>query len=351
VTPVVPVDLSLGKSSGNARDGGRPRRSGRLGLMIVVVPGDRLPAVPEGAAMTTTTELAPNYLDVTRVAIASFLARYRQPTLTAYTQDLKAYLAWCQDHEVQVLRVMRGELEMYVRHLEGRGYAAATIARRFGTVATFYKYAVIDGLLPANPATAVSRPKVAWESQKRTTLHPLEFAALLSAARTSSPNDHALVCLLGMLGLRISEACAADIADIRYESGYELLHIVGKGAKPADIPLPIPVLRAVRAVIGDRTGGPILRTRTGGRMDRAGAARALTRVAKAAGIVHPISPHGLRRTFCTAGLLTGIPLRDMQYAMRHADPRTTLRYDMAKANLDRHAAHAVAAYLAGMSTG
>ena len=41
----------------------------------------------------------------------------------------------------------------------------------------------------------------------------------------------------------------------------------------------------------------------------------------------------------------------MQYAMRHADPRTTMRYDMARANLDRHAAHAVAAYLAGMSTG
>ena len=103
---------------------------------------------------------------------------------------------------------------------------------------------MIDGVLPANPATAVTRPKVAWEAQKRTTLHPLEFAALLSAARTSSPNDHALVCLLGMLGLRISEACAADITDIRYESGYELLHIIGKGAKPADIPLPIPVLRA-----------------------------------------------------------------------------------------------------------
>jgi hypothetical protein len=37
--------------------------------------------------------------------------------------------------------------------------------------------------------------------------------------------------------------------------------------------------------------------------------------------------------------------------MRHADPRTTMRHDMAKANLDRHAAHAVAAYVAGMSTG
>ena len=57
----------------------------------------------------------------------------------------------------------------------------------------------------------------------------------------------------------------------------------------------------------------------------------------------------LRRTFCTAGLVSGVPLRDMQYAMRHADSRATLRYDMARANLDRHAAHAVAAYLAGMS--
>lgn len=86
------------------------------------------------------------------------------------------------------------------------------MARRFGTVATFYKYAVIDGVIPANPAAAVTRPKVAWEGQKRTVLHPLEFAALLAAARTSGSNDHALVCLLGMLGLQVSDACATDIA-------------------------------------------------------------------------------------------------------------------------------------------
>jgi integrase/recombinase XerD len=300
---------------------------------------------------TTTSALVPEYLDVTRLTVASFLARYREPILTAYTQDLKAYLGWCQTYDRDVLRVTRSELEMYVRYLESHGFAAATVARRFGTVATFYKYAVIDGVIPANPATAVSRPKVAWEGQKRTVLHPLEFAALLAAARVSGPNDHALVCLLGMLGLRVSEACATDITDLRYEAGYELLHVLGKGAKPADIPLPIPVLRAVREVVGERTAGPILRTRTGRRMDRAGASRALSRVARTAGITHPISPHGLRRTFCTTGLVAGISIRDMQYAMRHADPRTTMRYDMAKANLDRHAAHAVAAYLAGMSTG
>ena len=65
----------------------------------------------------------------------------------------------------------------------------------------------------------------------------------------------------------------------------------------------------------------------------------------------PASPHTMRRTFCTAGLISGVPLRDMQSAMRHADARTTIRYDMARGQPRRHAAHRVAAYLAGMAIG
>ncbi len=95
----------------------------------------------------TSTQVLPTELDVTRLAVASFLARYREPTLTAYRQDLKAFLGWCQAYGLELLRVRRAELEMYLRHLESHGYAAATVARRFGTVATLYRYAVIDGLI------------------------------------------------------------------------------------------------------------------------------------------------------------------------------------------------------------
>ncbi len=63
-----------------------------------------------------------------------------------------------------------------------------------------------------------------------------------------------------MLGLRASEACAADITDLRYETGYELLHVISKGAKPADIPLPIPVPRAVREAIDSRARGVRVRS-------------------------------------------------------------------------------------------
>jgi hypothetical protein len=51
------------------------------------------------------------------------------------------------------------------------------VARPFDTMATYYEYAVIDGVIPANPADAVTQPKVAREGQKRTVLHPLGFAA------------------------------------------------------------------------------------------------------------------------------------------------------------------------------
>jgi Phage integrase family len=61
----------------------------------------------------------------------------------------------------------------------------------------------------------------------------------------------------------------------------------------------------------------------------------------------PVGPHTLRYAFITAALDAGVPLRDVQEAASHADPRTTMRYDRARGSLDRHATYIVAAYVAG----
>jgi len=53
------------------------------------------------------------------------------------------------------------------------------------------------------------------------------------------------------------------------------------------------------------------------------------------------------RAFITVALEAGVPLRDVQEAASHADPRTTMRYDRARTSLDRHATYIVAAYVAG----
>jgi hypothetical protein len=60
-----------------------------------------------------------------------------------------------------------------------------------------------------------------------------------------------------------------------------------------------------------------------------------------------VSPHTLRHAFITAALDAGVPLRDVQEAASHADPRTTMRYDRARVSLDRHATYIVAAFVAG----
>jgi integrase/recombinase XerD len=42
----------------------------------------------------------------------------------------------------------------------------------------------------------------------------------------------------------------------------------------------------------------------------------------------------LRHTFVTTLLDSGVDLRDAQIAARHADPRTTMRYDRARKNVE-----------------
>src|SRR5438270_10521096 len=101
----------------------------------------------------TMSELVPSYLDVTKLALASFLARYREPTLSSYRVDLRCYLRWCTGFAVDPLRVTRAQLELFLRRLDGCEYAPATVARRFCTVATFLRYVVIDGLIPTTPPT------------------------------------------------------------------------------------------------------------------------------------------------------------------------------------------------------
>ena len=82
-------------------------------------------------------------------------------------------------------------------------------------------------------------------------------------------------------------------------------------------------------------------------MDRHCASRRLHHLAES-GRVHTarMRPHMLRHTFVTTMLDAGVDLRDVQIAARHADPRTTMRYDRDRNNLDRHPNYILAAYMA-----
>ena len=139
----------------------------------------------------------------------------------------------------------------------------------------------------------------------------------------------------------------ADIADLGEEHGHRVLRVCGKGTKIVLVPLPPAVGRAIDRAVASRVRGPILLNTRGTRMDRHAATRRLHRLAEAAGIqVTRAHPHMLRHTYVTTMLDAGADLRDVQIAARHADPRTTMRYDRASSNLDRHPNYILAGYMA-----
>jgi len=167
-------------------------------------------------------------------------------------------------------------------------------------------------------------------------------------AQTITVHHGALAYLLGINALRASEAAAVRIEDYAETlRGHRVLHLVGKGDKPATMPLTVPVLRVLEACRGERTTGPlVLRPTSGSPIDRRDAYRMVTRIAKAAGIPRHISPHSLRHAAIINALDAGVPLRDAQILARHADPRTTEHYDRARGTLDRRGVHFLTAYVA-----
>ncbi len=159
--------------------------------------------------------------------------------------------------------------------------------------------------------------------------------------------DHAaLAVLLGLIGLRVSEACATDAQDLGFDRGHRTLRIIGKGNKHAVIPLVPRVARTIDLALGERCEGPISHRHDGERLDRRTAHRWVRSIGTKAGL-GIVRPHMLRAAFIMAALEAGVPLRDVQLAARHADPRTITIYDRRRENFDRHAAYVVVAFLAG----
>jgi integrase/recombinase XerD len=187
--------------------------------------------------MTTTipstdivVRVEPLFTEAERIALAGFLAGYSGLTRDAYALDLRMFTAWCQEHDLQLFQARRADIECFGRDMESRGRAHATIARRLCTISGFYRYAVEEALLEHSPAVHVCRPRLDYESHA-TGLDRNEVGSLLVAAGLGAPNDHALISLLAINGLRISEALGADIDALGIERGHRTLTILRKAAR------------------------------------------------------------------------------------------------------------------------
>jgi len=298
---------------------------------------------------STLLPFQPTTMSTAQLAAVSYLARYAGRTHMLYAFQLHEWFEWCESNGLDPLvGIQRAHVELCIRQLGDRGLMDSSVITMMDAVRGFFRFAHIDGLILADPAVYARLPTVHRDESRTQGLDRLELIRFLQVAQTLTVHHGALAYLLGINALRAFEVAGVrleDYADILRD--YRVLHLVGKGSKPATMPLTVPVLRVLEACRGQRTSGLlILRPISGKPIDRRDAHRMVTRIAKVAGIPRHISRHSLRHAAITNALDAGVPLRDAQILARHADPRTTEHSDRARGNLDRHGVHFLTAYVA-----
>lgn len=263
-------------------------------------------------------------------------------TVRAYSGDIRALAAYLDEAGVSDLAdvdlaVLRGWLAV----LHADGAERATLQRRAAAVRGFFAWLAHTGAIPRDPSAALKSPRVdrrlpetLGQDDARQALDELAAAAVAQdepLARAVAHRDAAMVEVLYAAGIRVSELCGLDLADIDHDR--RMIRVLGKGDKQRTVPLGGPAYRALEAWCGQRAllaapeaGEAVFVGERGGRIDPRVVRRIVHRALRGVADAPDLGPHGLRHAMATHLVEGGADLRSVQELLGHASLATTQIY-------------------------
>jgi integrase/recombinase XerD len=275
-------------------------------------------------------------------AIAAFLERawselgLARNTLAGYRADLGAFERFLGARGRALDTTRREDIYAYLAERGHQGYHARSNARLLSSLRHYFRSAVRDGRLAADPTALIESPKLPKSLPKALTESEVE--ALLGAPRldvAEGLRDRAMLELLYATGLRVSELVGLGVDEVNLRQG--AVRVRGKGDKERLVPLGDEAqhwlqryLAEARPKLLERGTHPkLFLTRRRAAMTRQAFWLAVKRWASAAGIpAARISPHVLRHAFATHLLNHGADLRALQLLLGHASLSTTQIYTL-----------------------
>ncbi len=262
-------------------------------------------------------------------------------TLRSYAGDLRRYLEHLDARGVDDLAAVReADVTAFVAALRSPSpthpfpLAASSTARALAAVRGLHRFAVRDGLVPADVARAVAPPAQPTRLPRALTVDQVEQLLAGCVGEGAGPlRDRALLELLYSTGARISEAVGIDLDDLDVPARTVLLR--GKGGRQRIVPVGRPALAAVEAyrvrgrpelATRGRAGPALLLNARGARLSRQSAWHVLRAAAQVGGVHAEVSPHTLRHCFATHLLAGGADVRVVQELLGHASVTTTQVY-------------------------
>jgi integrase/recombinase XerD len=252
-------------------------------------------------------------------------------TLAAYRRDLSLYAQWLHG---------RGKALEDTREEDLLGYFAARAAtkatsanRRLTVFKRFFRWALRERIVDADPTLKLQAAKRPARVPK--TLTEGQVEALLAAPDLATPlglRDRAMLELIYASGLRVSELVNLKTFHASMADG--VLRVMGKGSKERLVPFGQEardwivryVSEARPAILSGQQTDDLFVTARGAAMTRTMFWVIVRKMATAAGITAPLSPHTLRHAFATHLLNHGADLRAVQMLLGHADISTTTIY-------------------------
>jgi site-specific recombinase XerD len=268
-------------------------------------------------------------------------------TVRAYEAAWRGFLRFSGKHPAAI---GPGDLDGWLAELAQVKRGPATLAARLSAVGSFYAFARKRGLCEANPATAVTRPKVNPYAHAQG-LSPEQARALLEAARRRGGlqglRDHALLLTYLLTGHRQAVILGLRWGDLEMDGQSVAYHYRGKGGKEERRRLPPPVWQAIRTYL-DATGrelqadSPIFTATPEGRQrgrrlpDAGDGERPLSDTAFASILRHyarkaglepaAIHVHTLRHTAAKLRRQAGASLEEVKELLGHSNLATTAIY-------------------------
>jgi integrase/recombinase XerD len=255
-------------------------------------------------------------------------------TLDSYRRDLQQFAGWLEQKSgTDLLAADQALIQDYLAHKFRSKARASTAARLLSTLKRFYRHALRQNTIKADPTLRIDTPKLPRPLPK--TLTETDVEGLLAAPALDQPlglRDRAMLEVLYASGLRVSELVTLKVSQVSRDMG--VVRVMGKGSKERLVPLGEEALswlerylkEARPALLGKKTSDALFVTTRAAVMTRQAFWHLLKRYALQAGLRKPISPHTLRHAFATHLLNHGADLRVVQLLLGHADISTTQIY-------------------------
>jgi integrase/recombinase XerD len=254
-------------------------------------------------------------------------------TLDSYRRDLKQFAGWLEPQGMDLLAVDQAAIQGYLAHRFKTKARASTAARLLSALKRFYRNAIRQNTIKADPTLRIDTPKLPRPLPK--TLTEADVENLLAAPALEQPlglRDRAMLEVLYASGLRVSELVTLKVPQVSRDMG--VVRVLGKGSKERLVPLGEEALswlerylrEARPLLLGGRTSDALFVTSRADAMTRQAFWHLLRRYAVQAGIGKPVSPHTLRHAFATHLLNHGADLRVVQLLLGHSDISTTQIY-------------------------